>query len=147
MTCSIGGSRWKFVLILAVVGVVAAGASAEEGEVAFARRLAADRDLRRGKYPLTVKLIGQGGAGKSAPVTLSIVCGEGDYIAGKLCPLIEGKELPAQVNVLATWPGDRSIKHALVSLIVPKLPAKGALTITFAHKAPPTAPKSRHRIR
>jgi len=147
MTRSVGGSWWKFVLIFAVLGVVAAGASAEDGAAVFAKRLAADRELRRSKHPLTVKLICQGATGQSAPVTLSIACGEGDYRVGKLCPVLDGKELPAQVNVLATWPGDQSVKHALISLIVPNLPAKGALTITFADKAPPTPPKFRHVVK
>ena len=111
-----------------------------DGVAAFAERLAADRELRRTKHPLTVKLIEwERTGGESVPVTLSVGCGEGDYPAGRLRPVLGGRALPAQVDVLATWPSDGSIRHALVSLVAPKLPAGGSLTIGF-EKAPPTRP-------
>ena len=33
--------------------------------------------------------------------------------------------------MLATWPGDKSIKHAVVSIILPSINAKQRLEITF----------------
>jgi len=118
-----------------------------DGVAAFEACLAADRKLRRTKYPLTVKLIEcRGAGGEAVPVTLSVGCGEGDWPVGRLCPVLGGKPMPAQVDVLATWPADGSIKHALVSLIAAKLTARGSMTIEFTKVAPPLPPKFRPAI-
>ena len=91
-----------------------------------------DTYLRRNEFPLTVKLIAVGGqAGTNVPVTMGIACGEGDYPVGKLCPVLNGKPIPAQVDVRATWPKDGSIRHALLSLIVPRIDAGETLELTF----------------
>ena len=91
-----------------------------------------DRYLRRNAHPLTVKLIARDAqATTNVPVTMGIGCGEGDYPAGKLCPVLDGEGLPAQVDVMATWPADGSIKQALVSVIVPEIPADETPVLTF----------------
>ena len=102
-----------------------------------------DKHLRRNKHPLTVKLIARD-ATKTAtnvPVTMSIGCGEGDFPAGKLCPVLDDEDLPAQVNVLATWPADGSIRHALVTVIVPEIPAGETPVVKFRQAESPTPPK------
>ena len=78
-----------------------------------------DRYLRRTKHPLTVKLIAAGAGGTNVPVTFGLACGEGDFAAGMLQPRIDGKAIPAQVDVLATWARDKSIRHALRSIELP----------------------------
>ncbi len=105
--------------------------------------LALDTYLRRDVHPLTVKLIPHdlARAVHDAPVTFGVGCGEGDHPAGKLCPVLNGRELPAQVDVLATWPSDGSIRHALVTVMVPEIPAGETVNLTFRQAAPPTPPK------
>ena len=96
-----------------------------------------DRYLRRLKHPLQVKVVETAGeGGENVPLTLSVACGEGDYPAGALCPMLAGEPVPAQVDVLATWPGDGSVKHALVSLVLPRIAANEAVTFTFRPAAP-----------
>ncbi len=98
---------------------------------------AQDTWLRRNKYPLQIKLSeAEGKGGQNVPIILSVACGEGDYPAGKLCPVLAGQRLAAQVDVLATWPSDKSVKHALVSLVVPKIGPRQILEFSFTQAAP-----------
>jgi hypothetical protein len=103
---------------------------------------ALDTWMRRNKYPLSIKVFATDGkGGQNVPITLSVACGEGDYPAGKLCPVLAGKPVPAQVDVLATWPADKSIKHALVTVVLPELDAKEAAVVSFAAQAAPAPGK------
>ena len=43
--------------------------------------------------------------------------------------------------MLATWPSDKSIKHALVSLVLAKIGPKETLVLAFAAAAPPASAK------
>ena len=96
-----------------------------------------DAYMRHTKYPLSIVLIEtEGKDAKNVPMTLSVACGESDYPAGQLTPVLDGKALPAQLNVLATWPKGGSIKHALVSFVLPAISAKQRLEITFKKEAP-----------
>ena len=53
---------------------------------------AQDTWLRRNKYPLGIKVIEtKGKGGENVPVTLSVACGEADYAAGQLTPVLDGK--------------------------------------------------------
>ena len=98
---------------------------------------AQDTWLRRNKYPLQIKLSEtEGKGGENVPIILSVACGEGDYPAGKLCPVLASQPLAAQIDVLATWPSDKSVKHALVSLLVPKIGPKESLEFSFTQAAP-----------
>ncbi len=72
-----------------------------------------------------------------APVTFSRIGGEGDFTEG-ITPLIDGKKLPAQVNVLRKNK-DGSVRHALVSFQVPTLAPGGKLKIDWLNEKP-TAP-------
>jgi hypothetical protein len=96
-----------------------------------------DTYMRRNKYPLSIVVLEtEGKGGQNVPVTLSVGCGEGDYPAGQLTPVLDGKALPAQLDVLATWPKDGSIKHALVNVMLPALAPKQRLVLTFKKEAP-----------
>ena len=100
-------------LLSLAASAFAGGPPAPTATDSFAR----DAWMCRKAHPLTVKLIEYGKTGgQNVPVTMAIGCGENDYAVGRLCPAIDGKPIPAQVDVLATWP-DGSIKHAMVSLI------------------------------
>ena len=115
-----------------------ASAAQRPPPAAAADTFALDTHLRRNEYPLTADLIEYSGTGgRDVPVTMGLGCGEGDFAVGRLCPLLNGKPLPAQVDVLATWPGDGSIRHALVSLLVPEIGAGERLQLRFAAVAPP----------
>src|SRR5262245_35880251 len=69
----------------------------------------------------------------NVPVTFSRVGGDGDF--ANITPKIGTAELPAQVDVLRHAP-DGSIRHALVSFVVPSVPANGNVTIDWLNKAP-----------
>jgi len=100
-----------------------------------------DTYLRRNRHPLTVKLIARHStAAANIPVTMGIGCGEGDYPTGKLCPVLNGTDLPAQVDVLATWPADGTIRHALVTVIVPEIPAGETPMLEFRQAEPSKPP-------
>ncbi|MCG3179108.1 MAG: hypothetical protein BIFFINMI_01439 [Phycisphaerae bacterium] len=102
---------------------------------------AQDTWLRRNRFPLRIKVIATDGkGGQNVPVTLSVACGQGDYPAGELCPMLGGEALAAQVDVLAAWPADKSIKHALVTVVLPNLEAGKAVELTFVQAAPPAPP-------
>jgi len=134
MVAALRGRAATFVVCVLIVGLCppsgASGDPLPHGNVSTAKH---DASLRRDRYPLTVKLIEfEGKGGTDVPVTLSVACGEGDYPKGQLCPVLNGRPVPAQVDVLATWPRDGSIRHALVSLVVPRIAAGG--TLEFALK-------------
>jgi hypothetical protein len=74
----------------------------------------------------------------NAPVTFSRIGAAGDFVDG-ITPMIDGKKLPAQVNVLRTAP-DGSIRHALVSFLLPKTAAGGELRIDWLNERPPQPP-------
>jgi hypothetical protein len=101
-----------------------------------------DTYLRRNSHPLTVKLIAhEAAAVTNVPVTMGIGCGEGDYSTGSLCPVLNGKNLPAQVDVLATWPTDGSIKHALVTVVIPNIFESDTPVLEFRRARPPKPPE------
>jgi hypothetical protein len=77
--------------------------------------------------------------GQEVPVTLSVACGERDFLQGKLCPMLADKPLAAQVDALTPWHSDKSMKHALVSVVLPEIAPKQRMVITFK-KATPAAP-------
>lgn len=68
-------------------------------------------------------------AQKGVPLTLSQVFKKGDIIGG-IVVRVKGKEVPAQVDVKRRYEDD-SIKHALVSLVLDELPAKGKVDVGF----------------
>ena len=70
----------------------------------------------------------------NVPVTFSQVGAAGDFTKG-MCPVINGREVPAQVDVLRRA-ADGSIRHALVSLVLPALPAGGKVAVGYVDKAP-----------
>lgn len=76
--------------------------------------------------------------GTDVPVTLSRIGAAGDFTKG-ITPAIGGKKLPAQVDVLRRA-DDRSIRHALVSFVLPALPAGGTVKIDWLNEAPPAPP-------
>ena len=79
------------------------------------------------------------------PVTFSRIGGAGDFTEG-ITPLIDGKKLPAQVNVLRRNK-DGSIRHALVSFVLPKLAAGGKLKIDWLNEKPPKPPAFQWGVR
>ncbi len=121
----------------AAAAPVVGQADAEMAKPGKADTFELDTYMRRHKFPLSIALIEtEGGEARDVPMTLSVACGEGDYPAGQLTPVLDDRPLAAQVDVLATWPGDRSIKHALVSLVLPAIGAKQRLEIRFRKEAP-----------
>ena len=71
----------------------------------------------------------------NAPVTFSRIGGDGDFTKG-ITPMIDGKRLRSQVNVLRRGP-DKSIRHALVTFTLPKLEAGGKVKIDWLNEKPP----------
>ena len=74
----------------------------------------------------------------NVPVTLSRIGAAGDFTKG-ITPVIDGLPLPAQVDVLRRA-DDKSIRHALVSFVLPELPAGGKVKIDWFN-AKPQAPE------
>ncbi|MHC4717533.1 MAG: hypothetical protein ACYS5V_11225, partial [Planctomycetota bacterium] len=70
-----------------------------------------------------------------APVTVSRVGAGGDFTRG-VAPAVNGRKLPAQVDVLRRGP-DGSIRHALVSFVLPSLPAGGKVRVDWLNEKPP----------
>jgi len=77
-----------------------------------------------------------GSALVDVPVTFSRVAGDGDFAAG-ITPQVAGVALPAQVDVLRSAP-DGSIRHALVSFVMPAVPAAGDVSVQWLNMAPAT---------
>ena len=75
----------------------------------------------------------------NVPVTFSRIGADGDFTAG-ITPSIDGEKLPAQVDVLRRAP-DGSVRHALVSFVLPKLAAGGKVKIDWLNEIPPIAPE------
>ncbi len=71
---------------------------------------------------------------ENVPVTFSRVGAEGDFTQG-ITPMIAGENVPAQVDVLRKAK-DGSIRHALVSLVLPKLAAGGRVKIDWLDRQP-----------
>jgi hypothetical protein len=74
------------------------------------------------------------GALTNVPVTLSRIGADGHFTRG-ITPRIDGRKLPAQVDVLRRA-GDGSIRHALVSFVLPKLAAGGTVTVDWLNEKP-----------
>jgi len=74
----------------------------------------------------------------NTPVTFSRVGAEGDFTRG-VTPVIGGRKLPAQVDVLRRA-GDGSIRHALVSFVLPALPAGGSVEVDWLNERPADPP-------
>ncbi len=74
------------------------------------------------------------GALTNVPVVFSRIGIDGDFVDG-ITPRIGGQELPAQVDVLRNA-DDGSIRHALVSFILPSLPGSGSVEIEWLNQAP-----------
>ncbi len=72
------------------------------------------------------------------PVTFSRIGAEGDFTDG-ITPFVGGRELPAQVDVLRRAP-DGSIRHALVSFVLPILRPSGTVRIDWLNQAPAAPP-------
>jgi len=72
------------------------------------------------------------------PVTFSRIGAEGHFTKG-VTPMIDGRKLPAQVNVLRRAP-DGSIRHALVSFVLPSLPRGGRVKIHWLNERPAAPP-------
>ena len=81
------------------------------------------------------------GALTDVPVTFSRIGADGHFTRG-ITPSIEGRKLPAQVDVLRRAP-DGSIRHALVSFVLPHLPAGGTVKVDWLNEAPPAPPAFR----
>jgi hypothetical protein len=76
-----------------------------------------------------------GREGRNVPLTFSRVGAAGDFTRG-VTAVVEGTKVPSQVDVLRKAP-DGSIRHALVSLVLPGLPAGGKLRIDWLNEPPP----------
>ncbi len=74
----------------------------------------------------------------NVPVTFSRIGADGDFTAG-ITPTINGRKLPAQVDVLRRA-DDGSIRHALVSFVLPGLPAGGTAKVDWVNAAPLAPP-------
>ena len=75
-----------------------------------------------------------GPAVANAPVTFSRIGADGDFTKG-ITPVVGGKKLPAQVDVLRRAK-DGSIRHALVTFVVPSLPGGGEVKVDWLNAAP-----------
>ncbi len=69
------------------------------------------------------------------PVTFSRVGAAGDFTEG-ITPVVDGRALPAQVDVLA-HNDDGSVRHALVSFVLPSAAAAGPIRVAYANAVPP----------
>ena len=78
---------------------------------------------------------------RNVPVTFSRIGAEGDFVKG-ITPSIGAARLPAQVDVLRKAP-DGSIRHALVSFVLPELPAGGKVKIDWLNQRPADPPAFR----
>ncbi len=75
---------------------------------------------------------------KNVPVTLSRVGARGDFLDG-ITPMIGDRKLPAQVDVLRRS-DDGSIRHALVSFVLPELAAGGNVKVDWLNERPSDPP-------
>jgi len=75
---------------------------------------------------------------KNVPITLSRVGARGDFVNG-ITPMIGGRKLPAQVDVLRRA-DDGSIRHALVSFVLPELAAGGNVQVDWLKEKPSDPP-------
>ena len=113
-------TRW----LLLVVFVAALSAWSAP---AFGQKVVSNTYINRGDDALDAGI----------PVTFSRIGANGDFTKG-ITPVISGLRLPAQVDVLRRAP-DGSIRHALVSFVLPNLPAGGRVKIDW-HNAKPADP-------
>jgi hypothetical protein len=74
----------------------------------------------------------------NVPVTFSRIGADGHFTKG-ITPMIDGRKLPAQVDVLRLA-GDGSIRHALVSFVLPKLDAGGTVKVDWLNEKPAEPP-------
>jgi len=107
---------------LAVLAGLSAAAGAGQGVVVTNTYLNLDAD----------------GALSGVPVTFSRIGADGDFTRG-ITPRIGGRRVPAQVDVLRRG-ADGSIRHALVSMVLPRTPEGGKLRIDWLNEKPPAPP-------
>jgi len=114
-----------YVIIWGAVGAMAGAKAAAEAVVTsdVYENLVTDRD------------------GKNVPVTFSRVGAVGHFTRG-VTPVVDGVKLPAQVDVHRKAP-DGSFRHALVSFVLPALPAGGKVHIDWLNEPPPEPPPFR----
>ncbi|MHC4404760.1 MAG: hypothetical protein ACYTG0_34345 [Planctomycetota bacterium] len=74
----------------------------------------------------------------NTPVTFSRIGVDGDFTLG-VTPRIDGRKLPAQVDVLRRAP-DGSIRHALVSFVLPEVAAGGTVRVDWLDEKPADPP-------
>jgi hypothetical protein len=67
------------------------------------------------------------------PVSLSHVFKTGDAVDA-LAIALDGQELPSQTDIKLRWP-DGSIKHAIISFLLPSLPANGTVRVSIHNGA------------
>ena len=111
--------RQSVILLAAILFVASAAGAAEPVVSNVYENLDADKALT------------------NVPVTFSRVAADGHFTKGVM-PVIDGLPLPAQVDVLRRGP-DKSIRHALVSFVLPKLPAGGKVKIDWLDAKPPVS--------
>ena len=63
------------------------------------------------------------------PMTVSMIFKQGD-VASNVTAVVGGNNLTTQTDVKVRWP-DNSVKHALVSFVIPSMPANGSVTVSF----------------
>jgi len=74
----------------------------------------------------------------NVPVTLSRIGADGHFTRG-VTPVIDGRKLPAQVDVLRRA-RDGSTRHALVSFVLPRLDAGGSVVVDWLNERPAAPP-------
>jgi hypothetical protein len=70
----------------------------------------------------------------NTPVTFSRIGADGHFTRG-ITPMINGRKLPAQVDVLRRA-NEGSIRHALVSFVLPELAAGGTVKVDWLNEKP-----------
>ncbi len=85
--------------------------------------------LAAGQAPVTSVVIADksGQTTTNYPVTLSLVFKQGDVPGDAVTVRVDGQDLSTQTDAKVRYP-DGSIKHALVSVLIPSLPAGGQVT-------------------
>jgi len=78
-----------------------------------------------------------GGGARDYPLRIGRPFMQGE-IAGAPQAVLGDTRLPTQADVKTRWP-DGSVQHAILSFVVPRIPALGAATIGFVNQAAATA--------
>lgn len=83
-----------------------------------------------GKHVVSVSITEQDGVDNNPyPMVLSHVFRQGDF-TGPLVALIENEPIQTQTDIKVRWP-DGSIKHAIISFLIPELDANETVTIAL----------------